>query len=85
MLKNVQFPHWILVLFLLKRFRIGNSTLKFSVLDHQSSGKISPSGVVSITPNEDLKLARMYDAMQIMKLLNMNINVLIYSATFGQK
>ena len=59
--------------------------LKFLVLDHLSPDEISPSGVVSITPNEDLKIPRWADCIQTMNLLNMKIKVWIYAAPFKKK
>ena len=55
------------------------------VLDHLSSDEISPSGVVSITPNEDLMLPRCADSIQTMNLLNMKIRVSIYAAPFKKE
>ena len=59
--------------------------LKFLVLDHLSSDDISPSGVVSITPNEDLKIPRWANCIQTMNLLNMKIKVWIYATEFKNK
>ena len=54
----------------------------FSVLDHKSADSISPSGVVSITPNKDLKSKSKNSpevSTHIMNLLNMNITVHVHS------
>ena len=57
----------------------------FSVLDHQSANNtIAPSGVLSITPNEDTRLVdtpQRHSTSQTMNLLNMNIKVLIYASS----
>lgn len=53
----------------------------FSVLDHQSAENIAPSGVLSITPNEDTRIKKFHSTSQTMNLLNMNIKVLIYPSS----
>jgi len=53
----------------------------YTVLDHHSAESVSPSGVLSITPNEDVHRKRWHDSSQTMNLLNMNIKVLIYSSS----
>jgi len=52
----------------------------FSVLDHKSADSISPSGVVSITPNEDFKPKGASEvSTHFMNLLNMKIKVYVHS------
>ena len=52
----------------------------FLVLNHISAENISPSGVLSITPNKDMKQKRRQNTIQTMSLLKMNIKVLIYTS-----
>ena len=52
----------------------------FSVLDHKSADSISPSGVVSITPNENFKPKGVSEvSSHFMNLLNMKIKVYVHS------
>ena len=57
------------------------SPILFSVLDHQTAEKIAPSGVLSITPNQDASVAHRHSTSQTMNLLNMNVKVLIYASS----
>ena len=53
----------------------------FLVLNHISAENISPSGVLSITPNEEMKRKRSQVSIQTMNLLKMKVKVLIYTST----
>jgi len=53
----------------------------YTVLEHQTAEKIAPSGVLSITPNKDARVAHRHSTSQTMNLLNMNIKVLIYASS----
>ena len=51
----------------------------FLALNHISAENISPSGVLSITPNEEMKRKRSQVSIQTMNLLKMKVKVLIYT------
>ena len=56
--------------------------ITFLVLDHQpAENNVAPSGVLSITPNEDTRVKQWHSGSQTMNLLNMNIKVLIYASS----